>query len=648
MGIIVALGRHYLGDIGGCGWGDTFYVAPLLGLAGVWLLVALILMISSGRGSPSQDRPTCIPFLLSLRLGLLIAFVGNNIMGGVWFLSEGVQEACSAFFRGDQIQHVLVFQTVLSSVAILQFFGLWCCCCSRKYPPMEPRNEALLQRTLELHVYKFMRTWCWPLVDNTGVDEHYESISRSFQELFNDVDFTFDDILLGLYLLDGRQQTLEKRRWEQHRQGNADEGMLTGDVERGLAAASTPELATIDRAPFLQDKTIPFRGDADVFILEEFKYYYRYAFGVYGSSMYLYLKPCSLRACDVWCCSDALCCFAKGNRDYAPATCLEKTCPNCANCFGVQYATARRMTHAHKEDILYISFKNSVLYSPFGVFVDREKRDIVVVIRGTYSLDDCIKDCMVEAMPTDEVGKKFGFDGTNEFCHKGVYSTAMTIVDVLLRKQLLPSHHEGDELGSYGLKIVGHSLGGAVAAVVALLMRNEVPTVRALLFSALPIFSPGLVQQTKDFVFMVTVGLDLPPRLSPQNVLTLKRQLGEVLKETKSPKCQTLCRCGCAACCCLGSACANPGSFHESLDLDIGHPKDHLVGGVKSFYLPGRIIHFTKHGTRPRRCCNPSPFHANWIENNVDSFQEIVVRGPSMMLHHFPDEIWAALDTPQH
>ena len=112
--------------------------------------------------------------------------------------------------------------------------------------------------------------------------------------------------------------------------------MLTGDVERGLAAASTPELATIDRAPFLQDKTIPFRGDADVFILEEFKYYYRYAFGVYGSSMYLYLKPCSRRACDVWCCSDALCCFAKGNRDYAPATCLEKTCPNCANCFGVQ------------------------------------------------------------------------------------------------------------------------------------------------------------------------------------------------------------------------------------------------------------------------------------------------------------------------
>ena len=194
VGIIVALGRHYLGDIGGGGWGDTFYVAPLLGLAGVWLLVALILMISSGRGSPSQDRPTCIPFLLSLRLGLLIAFVGNNIMGGVWFLSEGVQEACSAFCRGDQIQHVLVFQTVLSSVAILQFFGLWCCCCSRKYPPMEPRNEALLQRTLELHVYKFMRTWCWPLVDNTGVDEHYESISRSFQELFNDVDFTFDDI----------------------------------------------------------------------------------------------------------------------------------------------------------------------------------------------------------------------------------------------------------------------------------------------------------------------------------------------------------------------------------------------------------------------------------------------------------------------
>ena len=61
-----------------------------------------------------------------------------------------------------------------------------------------------------------------------------------------------------------------------------------------------------------------------------------------------------------------------------------------------------------EKDILYVSFKNTLIHSPFLVVLDHAKRTVVYAIRGTISLDDCVKDVVAEEMPLDDVGKEWG------------------------------------------------------------------------------------------------------------------------------------------------------------------------------------------------------------------------------------------------
>jgi len=91
-----------------------------------------------------------------------------------------------------------------------------------------------------------------------------------------------------------------------------------------------------------------------------------------------------------------------------------------------------------EKDILYVTFKNTLVHSPFFVLLDHEKKTIVYSIRGTISLDDCVKDVVAEEMVLDDVGKEWGFDGVGEYCHKGMFDTTMTMINTLKKRKLLP------------------------------------------------------------------------------------------------------------------------------------------------------------------------------------------------------------------
>jgi hypothetical protein len=45
-----------------------------------------------------------------------------------------------------------------------------------------------------------------------------------------------------------------------------------------------------------------------------------------------------------------------------------------------------------------VSFKNNTRIKPYGVFLDHEKEWIVIAVRGTLSLEDCITDVVCEAV----------------------------------------------------------------------------------------------------------------------------------------------------------------------------------------------------------------------------------------------------------
>jgi hypothetical protein len=88
--------------------------------------------------------------------------------------------------------------------------------------------------------------------------------------------------------------------------------------------------------------------------------------------------------------------------------------------------------HEHT-DLVYANFRNGYAETPYCILVDHEKKTVVVAIRGTASLEDMIVDLQLTPTCLLAIGEKCGFDGSGEFCHRGVLTRSTWIYDDIAR-----------------------------------------------------------------------------------------------------------------------------------------------------------------------------------------------------------------------
>lgn len=68
------------------------------------------------------------------------------------------------------------------------------------------------------------------------------------------------------------------------------------------------------------------------------------------------------------------------------------------NYLGLNYAGMSYMTEQMKgTEVAFVSFRNDITNKPYGVFIDHEKAAVVVAVRGTLSIEDCITDVLCES-----------------------------------------------------------------------------------------------------------------------------------------------------------------------------------------------------------------------------------------------------------
>jgi hypothetical protein len=84
-------------------------------------------------------------------------------------------------------------------------------------------------------------------------------------------------------------------------------------------------------------------------------------------------------------------------------------------------------------EIIYLQFLQGLAKTPYGIFIDRPWKSVVVLIRGTASLDDAVADLSATPTSMEEHGAKYGFDGTNCFVHAGILKCAEWIYSDLER-----------------------------------------------------------------------------------------------------------------------------------------------------------------------------------------------------------------------
>jgi hypothetical protein len=118
------------------------------------------------------------------------------------------------------------------------------------------------------------------------------------------------------------------------------------------------------------------------------------------------------------------------------------------------------MKQAGVEDseIVHVSFQDGVIASPYAVVLDHDWKSVVIVIRGTLSLDDALTDLTIRPESLEEAASRYGFQGCEGYVHSGILASAEWIYNDLSERKILVGlmNDANSKYSNYQLRVCGH------------------------------------------------------------------------------------------------------------------------------------------------------------------------------------------------
>jgi hypothetical protein len=173
-----------------------------------------------------------------------------------------------------------------------------------------------------------------------------------------------------------------------------------------------------------------------------------------------------------------------------------------------------------REDIKYSFWDSKPGHPGNFVVVDHRTKSVVWSVRGSFGLSDVLTDLVAHSVP---------FLGPQFLAHKGMVKCVSSLTERvwdIVKKEL-------DDHPGYWLVTTGHSLGAAVASMLAMWVRHNHPSVAVVCwaYASPPCVSLNLSETTTDYIFGLSFGDDVIPRLSLESLAMLKKRLRFVLNE---------------------------------------------------------------------------------------------------------------------
>lgn len=566
------------------------------------------------------------------------------------------------------------------------------------------------------------------LFGGSSIQEDLEAVAKIFSNYFHHegfLDMVPSDLVVGIVLLHGQQR---QRRYElramalkqmkkagsapsfnpilSHSSSDASlNASVTADSEfsdnlnlQGAPVRRLPLLVSAKKRELMSEKPVPtssgeVAGLIDYDDLCEAAHYSHFALSAYSTLIYLYMYPCtgicrlaSFRSCGKMettecfhpssstCCGNYLCCCSccrPKSCDYSnDNTPLSKKYDRIISdqfC-GLHQAAVIKMGRYKNARLLYADFSNDTFKKPYAIFWDFEKQCVVISIRGTLSLEDCITDALADPTSMEEAGEKWGFDGKNRFAHGGMLRAAMYIRNELESNPcivgILNEYHHRNGNGSTTntmfrsnsptdleaplnnpqLIVVGHSLGAGTAVLLAILLKHKYPGLKCFGYG-----TPGSVldertcHECSDYITSVILNNDLVARLSVRALCKIREEVLVNIQRCKVNKFTLM----------------QHAIFKENEDVEkFMHPSDAIpdspfnrmiaryldIMKVKSthtlmrqlLFLPGRILHIREVGTARGFLFGKKRLYCAF-QSDLKLFDDIVISS-RMVLDHLPDQ----------
>lgn len=195
-------------------------------------------------------------------------------------------------------------------------------------------------------------------------------------------------------------------------------------------------------------------------------HFMHYALSAYGWPMFL-MTHSKTGMCQL-CTKVRCCCFSCCRSNKETADIIDDNCCYC------NYAAMKRMLKMTEAEVIYTTFHVDVGETPFFVAVDYMKQKIVVSIRGTLSMKDVLTDLNAEGDVLPLEPRRDDWVG-----HKGMVQAAVYIRSKLEEENLIQraqQHNLDRKTDTFGLVIVGHSLGAGTAAILSILLKPHYPS----------------------------------------------------------------------------------------------------------------------------------------------------------------------------
>nr|GMD68084.1 sn1-specific diacylglycerol lipase beta isoform X2 [Ipomoea batatas] len=173
----------------------------------------------------------------------------------------------------------------------------------------------------------------------------------------------------------------------------------------------------------------------------------------------------------------------------------------------------------------------------YFIVVLHHLKTVVIAVRGTETPEDLITDGLCRECSLSEGDLDGLVNGKNvmereassplHYAHAGVVEAARDLymqvegnsVDGGFLSSLLGS---SCECSGYSLRIVGHSLGGAIAALLGIRLHRQFPNLRVYAYGPLPCVDLGVADACKEFITSVVYNDEFSARLSVGSVMRLQ------------------------------------------------------------------------------------------------------------------------------
>mmetsp|Transcript_11971 Transcript_11971/g.24570 ORF Transcript_11971/g.24570 Transcript_11971/m.24570 type:complete len:640 (+) Transcript_11971:31-1950(+) len=191
-----------------------------------------------------------------------------------------------------------------------------------------------------------------------------------------------------------------------------------------------------------------------------------------------------------------------------------------------------------KTSLCYMNLVNGIIATPYAIMVDDEVNKVVIVVRGTRSLEDLVMDLQFIPFSLEKVGNVCGFEGKGHWCHQGFLTRSKWIYNDIQKNQTLKTlYSDRSPFKDFPLVLCGHSLGAGVASILALMLRSKFPSLKCFAYEVPGcIFDEDLCKKTEEFIVSFVRNDDLVPRLSHHNFETVREKFCDVLARIKVPK----------------------------------------------------------------------------------------------------------------